>query len=141
MRELAPRIVEYEIGDVTKRVEKDYGGTVPIEIVFHDESTFQAHDGSSKVWVLDNQHKLRKKGAGRGVHRSDFIGPSKGWMREAGHGMHYGKGYDGYWTGEDVCKQVRLLSTLTRSPFSLQFLVTEKLSSVAPRESYSCLCP
>jgi len=79
----------------------------PIAIVFHDESAFQAHDAQEKSWVMDSQHQLRKKGVGRGIHRSDFIGPTGGWCKEAGVQIKYGQNHDGYWTGEDVCNQLK----------------------------------
>ncbi|KAK4704019.1 hypothetical protein P7C70_g2193, partial [Phenoliferia sp. Uapishka_3] len=103
---LRHRLVEYEVGNVGVKIIKDHGDELPLEIIFHHESTFQAHDAQVKAWVLENQHRLRKKGVGRGVHRSDFIGPSFGWLEDAGVGMNYGKNHDGYWTGDDVCIQV-----------------------------------
>ena len=106
IRSYQPRIVEYEVGNCTKQVSKAPTDERPIEILFHDESAFQAHDAQEKSWVLDSQHQLRKKGVGRGIHRSDFIGPTGGWCKEAGVQMKYGKNHDGYWTGEDVCKQL-----------------------------------
>lgn len=106
LNKLRPRIVEYEVGNVGVKVVKDYGPDGPLEVIFHDKSTFQAHDAQAKAWVLENQHQLRKKGVGRGVHRSDFIGPSHGCLEEGGVGMNYGKNHDGYWTGDDVCTQV-----------------------------------
>ena len=106
IRSYQPRIVEYEVGNCTKRVVKVLANERPIEIIFHDESAFQAHDAQEKSWVLDSQHQLRKKGVGRGIHRSDFIGPTGGWCKEAGVQIKYGKNHDGYWTGDDVCKQL-----------------------------------
>jgi len=99
-------MVEYEVGNVEQRVPKDLNGERPIEVLFHDESTFQANDAEQKCWVLHNQHKLRKKGQGRGLHRSDFLNCSIGWLPEGGVGINYGKAHDGYWTGKDVCNQV-----------------------------------
>jgi len=106
IRSYQPRIVEYEVGNCTKEVGKVLANERPIEILFHDESAFQAHDAQEKSWVLDSQHQLRKKGVGRGIHRSDFIGPTGGWCKEAGVQIKYGKNYDGYWTGDDVCTQL-----------------------------------
>lgn len=106
IRSYQPRIVEYEVGNCAKEVAKVLANDRPIEILFHDESAFQAHDAQEKSWVLDSQHQLRKKGVGRGIHRSDFIGPTGGWCKEAGVQIKYGKNHDGYWTGDDVCKQL-----------------------------------
>jgi hypothetical protein len=106
MLALRPFIREYEVSDVTKEVEKDRGGYRPIVTVFHDESTFTANDAVDRTWVLNNEHKMRKKGAGRGIHRSDFICSTVGWLREAGVSMEYGKAHEGYWTGQLLCQQV-----------------------------------
>jgi len=106
IRSYQPRIIEYEVGNCTKEVFKAPTNERPIAILFHDESAFQAHDAQEKSWVLDSQYQLRKKGVGRGIHRSDFIGPTRGWCKEAGVQIKYGKNHDGYWTGEDVCKQL-----------------------------------
>lgn len=76
-------------------------------LVYHDESTFTANDGTKKVWVLDGAYQIRKKGAGRGIHRSDFITASKGWIEAAGEQMQYGKDYEGYWTGAHLAEQLR----------------------------------
>ena len=107
IRSYQPRIIEYEIGNCTQEVAKVSSNERPIVIMFHDESTFQAHDAQEKSWVLDSQHALRKKGVGRGIHRSDFIGPTGGWCKEAGVQIRYGKNRDGYWSGEDVCNQLK----------------------------------
>jgi hypothetical protein len=106
IRSYQPRIIEYEVGNCTQEVSKAPTNERPIAILFHDESAFQAHDAQEKSWVLDSQYQLRKKGVGRGIHRSDFIGPTGGWCKEAGVQIKYGKNHDGYWTGEDVCKQL-----------------------------------
>ena len=57
--------------------------------------------------MLDGSHKLRKKGAGRGIHRSEFICNTAGWLREAGESLEYGKNHEGYWTGEHLAKQLK----------------------------------
>ncbi|KAJ7704622.1 hypothetical protein B0H16DRAFT_1346781, partial [Mycena metata] len=76
-------------------------------ICSHDEMTAQANDMVGKTWVFENQHALRKKGVGRGLHRSDIICSTCGHIVEAGQELEYGKNYDGYWTGELFCKQLR----------------------------------
>jgi hypothetical protein len=63
IRSYQPRIVEYEVGNCTKEVSKATTNEQPIEILFHGESAFQAHDAQEKSWVLDSQHQLFKKGA------------------------------------------------------------------------------
>ena len=44
-----PRIVEYEAGNCTKGDAKVLANECPIEILFHDESAFQAHDAQEKL--------------------------------------------------------------------------------------------
>jgi hypothetical protein len=100
-------MVEYEVGNCPQKVAKAPTDERPLEILFHDESAFQTHDAQEKSWVLDSQHQPRKKGVGRGIHRSDFIGPTGGWCKEAGVQIKYGQNHDGYWTGEDVCNQLK----------------------------------
>ncbi|KIK18907.1 hypothetical protein PISMIDRAFT_54765, partial [Pisolithus microcarpus 441] len=62
------------------------------------------HEG--KNWVFEDEHQLRKKGVGRGIHRSDVICSTVGHLVDAGESLEYGKNYDGYWTGERFCKQM-----------------------------------
>ncbi|KAF9489276.1 hypothetical protein BDN71DRAFT_1530069, partial [Pleurotus eryngii] len=59
-------------------------------------------------------YPLRKKGAGRGIHQSDILCSTFGWIEEASQTLEYGKNYDGYWTEELFVKQVSLF------PSSLQ---------------------
>ncbi|KAJ6583707.1 hypothetical protein B0H10DRAFT_1654173, partial [Mycena sp. CBHHK59/15] len=56
--------------------------------------------GFDKVWVHEGEMPIRKKGVGRGIHRSDIICSTHGHIEDAGEGMEYGKNYDGYWDGE-----------------------------------------
>ncbi|KAJ3792109.1 hypothetical protein GGU11DRAFT_819115 [Lentinula aff. detonsa] len=67
----------------------------------------QANDGQKKEWVWDGEYKMRKKGVGRGLHRSDIICSTVGWLEDAGQELEYGKNYDGYWTGELFVKQLQ----------------------------------
>ncbi|KAH8793679.1 hypothetical protein DL96DRAFT_1478969 [Flagelloscypha sp. PMI_526] len=67
--------------------------------------TAQAHDGKKKGWVQNGEFPLRKKGAGRGIHRSDTICPCHGHITAAGQSMEYGKNYEGYWNGEMFVNQ------------------------------------
>jgi hypothetical protein len=46
---------------------------------------------------------------GRGIHKSDVICSTVGWLEEASQTLEYGKNYDGYWTGELFVKQVSLM--------------------------------
>jgi hypothetical protein len=55
---------------------------------------------------MEGEQPLRKKGVGRGLHQSDIICSTVGWIEEASQTLEYGKNYDGYWTGELFVKQV-----------------------------------
>ncbi|KAH8929449.1 hypothetical protein BT69DRAFT_1182257, partial [Atractiella rhizophila] len=81
-------------------------GVTEVVAVFHDESTFTANDVQHHSWCLDGQSKLRKKGAGRGIHRSDFICSTYGWLEDAGEQLEYGKAHAGYWDAEKLIEQV-----------------------------------
>ena len=75
-------------------------------LIAHDEMTAQANNGKGKSWVLEGEHPLKKKGVGQGIHQSDVICSTVGWLPEASQTLEYGKNYDGYWTGELFVKQV-----------------------------------
>jgi len=66
----------------------------------------QANDVNEKSWVMGDHHPLRKKGAGRGLHQSDVICSTIGWLEEGSQTLEYGKNYEGYWNGEMFVKQV-----------------------------------
>ena len=102
------RIVEYVVGDVGKEKEKPAENHVErrLILVSHDESTTQANDGKKKSWVHENEHALKKKGVGRGIHQSDVICSTIGWLKAASQSLEYGKNYEGYWNGELFVKQV-----------------------------------
>jgi len=46
-----------------------------IVLIVHDESTFNANDGRSKIWIKDDNIPLRKKSCGKGIIVSDFLTP------------------------------------------------------------------
>ena len=58
---------------------------------------------------MEGEHALKKKGVGWGIHQSDVICSTMGWLEEASQSLEYGKNYDGYWTGELFVKQVSRL--------------------------------
>ncbi|KAI0790095.1 hypothetical protein C8Q75DRAFT_707205, partial [Abortiporus biennis] len=66
-----------------------------------------ANDGKKKGWLKDGENPLRKKGQGRGIHQSDVICSTVGWLKDASQTLEYGKNYDGYWTGEMFVKQLK----------------------------------
>jgi hypothetical protein len=68
----------------------------------------QANDATVKSWVMGDEHRLRKKGVGRGLHTSGCISSTSGWLDEGCEILKYGKNHDGFWTGELFVKQVGL---------------------------------
>ncbi|KAH7905091.1 hypothetical protein BJ138DRAFT_1138371 [Hygrophoropsis aurantiaca] len=70
--------------------------------------TAQSNNGNTKSWVLHDEHKLQKKGAGRGIHWSDVICSTIGHLTAAGQSLEYGKNYEGYWNGEIFVKQAHV---------------------------------
>ena len=102
------QIVEYVVGDVGKEKQKPVENYVKrrLVLVSHDESTTQANDGKKKSWVHENEHTLKKKGAGRGIHQSDVICSTTGWLKAASQSLKYEKNYEKYWNGELFVKQV-----------------------------------
>ncbi|THH32729.1 hypothetical protein EUX98_g1481 [Antrodiella citrinella] len=109
MERLQRRLVKYEVGDVSKLKPELPANYVErrLVLVAHDEMTAQANDGRKKSWVLDGEHALKKKGAGRGMHQSDVICSTVGWVEGASQSMEYGKNYEGYWNGEMFVKQLK----------------------------------
>ncbi|TBU52039.1 hypothetical protein BD310DRAFT_833073 [Dichomitus squalens] len=65
-----------------------------------------AHDGKRYSWLLHGESFLKKKGPGRGLHQSDFICSTVGWLANASVTLEYGKNHDGFWNGEMFCKQL-----------------------------------
>ena len=130
MQQYRLRMVEYKIGEVeTELIKQLQPGERRIVLVAHDEATMQANDGDKEGWVLDGEQPLKKKGAGRGLHQSDVICSTYGWLKGASVTMEYGKNYDGYWTGELFVKQVSEL--MLRTYYSPHKPLT------ASREDYS----
>ena len=109
IKEYRRRLVEYVVGGVEKESAKPVENFVErrLVLVSHDESTFQANDGKKMSWVHEKEHALKKKGAGRGIHQSDVICSTVGWLKGASQSLEYGKNYEGYWNGEFFVKQVR----------------------------------
>ena len=71
--------------------------------------TVQSNDATNEYWVFDDEYRLRKKGAGHGIHQSDVICSTEGHLVDAGCSLEYGKNYKGYWNGELFVKQVHIL--------------------------------
>ena len=98
------------VGELDKEVQKT-ANYIECQLVLcvHEEMMVQAHDRKKKSWVMDNKHALKKKGARQGMHHSEVICSTVGWLKEAGQDLEYGKNYDGYWPGELFVKQVSAL--------------------------------
>lgn len=107
VKDYFPCLVRYQAGDAEKEVDVSPLNYVErrIVLVVHDEMTAQAHDTVKKSWVFEDQHTLRKKGVGQGLHQSDVICSTVGWLKDASQTLEYGKSYEGYWTGELFVKQ------------------------------------
>lgn len=116
MEKHAKRLVKYCPGDTEQEFLYPPENFVERRLVLcaHDEMTAQANDSPQKSWVLNDEHSLRKKGVGRGVHQSDIICSTVGWLRDASQTLEYGKNYEGYWTGELFIKQVSFISLFVR---------------------------
>ena len=80
--------------------------------VFHDEYTFRANEDQRFARVLPDEQILKPKSNGRGLMISEFVCPCHGHLKDPDTGeyarvtLKYGKNFDGYWSGEDVAKQV-----------------------------------
>ncbi|KAG1762082.1 hypothetical protein EDD22DRAFT_778846 [Suillus occidentalis] len=70
-------------------------------------STARPNNDMGKGWILDGEQPLRKKGVGRGIHQSDVICSTVGWLKEASQTLEYGKNHEGYWNGELFVKQLK----------------------------------
>jgi hypothetical protein len=98
---------------MNKQVEKTpLSNSEPwLVLLAQDESMAQQNDGKKASWVYEGEHALKKKGVVRGIHQSDVICSTFGWLKDASQSLEYGKNYEGYWTGEMFVKQVGLLLT------------------------------
>jgi len=83
-------------------------------IWYHDESTFYAHDRRTVRWVHKNETAVpRSKGEGASLMVADFVSADYGWLaspdgQETARVLfRAGKGRDGYFTNEEILKQVR----------------------------------
>jgi len=115
MKRYEPRLVRYAMGNVDEELIIPRENYVDRRLVLlaQDEMTAQANDITSKMWVLEDQHRLRKKGVGRGLHQSDTLCSTVGWLDEGSQTLEYGKNYEGYWTGELFVKQVSFFNDYT----------------------------
>ncbi|KAJ3808080.1 hypothetical protein F5876DRAFT_90227 [Lentinula aff. lateritia] len=75
-------------------------------LVAHNVMTAQANDGKWS-WVFEGEHAIQKKGVGHGIHQSNVICLTYGWLKDASQTLEYGKNYNGYWNGELFIKQLK----------------------------------
>jgi hypothetical protein len=106
MKLFKPCLIRYVVGDIETQIPPTNFVERGLVLCAHDESTSQANDAPDKAWVLEDQHRLRKKGVGRGLHQSDIICSTVGWLSDASQTLEYGKNYEGYWNGKLFIKQV-----------------------------------
>jgi hypothetical protein len=107
MAEYRRRLVEYMVENIDMEVVKVLNDNKhKLVLGAHNKMTVQANDGKEKSWVLDGKHALKKKGVGHGIHHSNVILSTVGWLKDASQSIEYGKNYDGYWTGEMFVTQV-----------------------------------
>ena len=97
-------------------------GTKQLVLVTHDESCFSSYDGKSTIWVDEDHKPLRPKGDGRSIMVSEFLCECHGPMRLSSLQQQLfpnypvssvaiitpGKNADGYWTNEDLVKQLEM---------------------------------
>ena len=100
-------LVEYSPENVEKLADKVTSNYVEriLVLMAHDKSTTQANDSQGKTWVLNGKHAVKKKGLGRGLHQSNCICSTIGWLKNGCQTLEYGKNYDEYWTGKLFVKQ------------------------------------
>jgi hypothetical protein len=134
MEKYRARLVEYipGPGEIVNEKKKPNCVETRLVVCAHDEMTSQANDGKVRSWVCQDEHALKKKGMGRGIHQSDVICSTVGWLKEASQSLEYGKNYEGYWTGELFVKQVR---TALFAVYSL-FQADQRLSDSSKKKSF-----
>jgi len=106
-----PRLVHHIVGDVETELVMQLKNYVEHRLVLipHNEMISQAHDATVKSWVMGDEHCLRKKGVGQGLHTSSCTSSTSGWLDEGCEVLEYGKNH-GFWTGELFIKQVSFLT-------------------------------
>lgn len=68
-----PRFVEFHEDGSSTSPQRTDNNEKPIVFITHDESTFNANDAKSKVWVHTLKRFIRPKGRGRGIMVSAFL--------------------------------------------------------------------
>jgi len=106
MKLIRPQLVQYKVGSFEEELETADPSRPKLVLVAHDEMAAQAHDGTKWGWVMRGEQPLRKKGAGRGIHQSEFICSTVGHLKDAGVTLEYGKNHGGFWNGQMFVDQV-----------------------------------
>ncbi|KIJ55781.1 hypothetical protein M422DRAFT_240406 [Sphaerobolus stellatus SS14] len=80
-------------------------------LVTHDESTFYANDRRKTKWIHESQKAAPEpKGEGQSLMVSDFLTVKEGRLKHEGNEARIvfkaGKNRDGYFTADDLLKQV-----------------------------------
>ncbi|KIJ39315.1 hypothetical protein M422DRAFT_257928 [Sphaerobolus stellatus SS14] len=102
------RLVKYVVGQVENEEPLTcFKVETKLVLCAHDEMTAQANDGQKMSWIWKGEQPLKKKGLGHGLHQSDFICSTVGWLKDASQTLEYGKNYEGYWNGELFVKQLK----------------------------------
>jgi hypothetical protein len=75
MAALRHRLICYVVGDIDTVLVDSQQNFVEriLVLVAHDEMASQSNDTHNESWVLGDEHQLRKKGPGRGLHQSDMM--------------------------------------------------------------------
>lgn len=119
MQELLVTLREY---DDSREIPKDLPpGTKRRHLVTHDESTFNANDGSLYSWKIAGQEWLKPKSRGKGLMVSEFLLAADGRLAcnagddeltgriYASETIQYGSGKndDGWWNAEKMIAQTK----------------------------------
>jgi hypothetical protein len=95
MKKYESCVVHYTVGDMDTKLDITLQNYVERQFVLtpQDEMTSQANNSSGKTWMLDDQHRLQKKGPGHGIHKSDVICSTMDWLEEASQTLEYRKNF------------------------------------------------
>ena len=135
MSEIEPRCRSYTGDDMEIVIEPEDRSLSLIRRFYHDESIFYTEDADKYYYSRDGDQELRKKGLGRCLHVSDFIGECCGFfdLKKVLNEVDYkilsdagslpqqtrsrviirpGKNADGWWDHEQLARQVELFLNL-----------------------------
>jgi hypothetical protein len=65
-KDLSSRFVEFDEDGAWARPQLPEG-VLPLVLVTHDESTFNANDGRRMIWMEGGRQPIRPKGQGKGI--------------------------------------------------------------------------